>query len=71
MPSGAQQKKDEQKGLSARSPNALRGLEKVGARGRSQETGQEAQERTEGLEEWVDGEKEGGKEDGQIDGLTN
>lgn len=57
--------KDQQKGLSARLPKALRGLEKVGVRGESQEAGQEAQERTEGWRHrGMDGRKEEGREDG-------
>lgn len=57
--------KDQEKGLSACSPKALlRGPEKVGVRGESQEAGQEARERTEGWRHgWMDGRREEGRMD--------
>lgn len=61
--------KDQEKGLSARSPKALRGLEKVGSGERAREAGQEARERTEGWRHvWMDG---GGRKGGWMDGWTD
>lgn len=55
--------KDQEKGLSARSPKVLRGLEKVGVGrepgGRARGPGKDG-----GLEAWMDGQREGGREDG-------
>lgn len=56
--------KDQEKGLSGRSPKALGGLEKVRVRreslgGRVRGPGKDG-----GLEAWMDGQKEGGREDG-------
>lgn len=52
----------DQKGLSARSPKTLGGLEKMGVRGESKEAGQEAQERAVGWRHgWMDRRGEEGK----------
>ena len=56
--------KDQERGCQPAPPKALRGLEKVGARGESPGGRARGPGKDEGLEAWMDGQKEGGREDG-------
>lgn len=56
--------KDQERGCQPAPPKALRGLEKVGVRGESPGGRARGPGKDEGLEAWMDGQKEGGREDG-------